>query len=61
MITTVGPLKVEIHANLATKTSENFIELCEQKAYHNCEFHRVIAGFMAQRGDIDGKGVTLQA
>lgn len=56
LVTTLGPLKCEIHANLVPKTAENFVELCETKQYDKIEFHRVIAGFMAQGGDIDGKG-----
>jgi peptidyl-prolyl cis-trans isomerase-like 2 len=56
LITSEGPLKCEIECNLVPKAAENFIELCENGSYNKTAFHRIIAGFMAQGGDTDGKG-----
>ena len=54
--TNMGPLNFEIYAGLATKASENFMELLENGYYHHTKFHRLIPGFMAQGGDPEGSG-----
>ncbi len=48
--TSYGSLNVEIYANLAPKTAENFLELLENGYYRNTKFHRLIPGFMVPLG-----------
>ena len=55
----VGRVIIELKVGIVPKTCNNFIELCEQKAYKNTKFHRVIKDFMIQGGDFtngDGTG-----
>eukprot|EP00353_Schmidingerella_taraikaensis_P008047 CAMPEP_0185585836 /NCGR_PEP_ID=MMETSP0434-20130131/41226_1 /TAXON_ID=626734 ORGANISM="Favella taraikaensis, Strain Fe Narragansett Bay" /NCGR_SAMPLE_ID=MMETSP0434 /ASSEMBLY_ACC=CAM_ASM_000379 /LENGTH=71 /DNA_ID=CAMNT_0028206485 /DNA_START=97 /DNA_END=312 /DNA_ORIENTATION=- len=46
MLTSEGPMRILLHCDLAPKTAENFLELCQQAFYNNLEFHRLIPGFM---------------
>ncbi|KAJ5940374.1 hypothetical protein N7516_000542 [Penicillium verrucosum] len=50
--TTQGDLKVELFCEAVPQTAENFLALCACGAYNNTPFHRLIAGFMVQGGDI---------
>ena len=54
--TTAGTIKIELIANEAPKTAENFKQLAEQGRYDGTVFHRVIPGFMIQGGDPKGDG-----
>jgi peptidyl-prolyl cis-trans isomerase-like protein 2 len=54
--TTVGNLNLEIHCDIAMRTSWNFIALCNQGYYDGTVFHRLIPGFMVQGGDPSGTG-----
>lgn len=63
-----GRITMELFADIAPRTSENFRQLCTgelrsraglPQGYKGCAFHRVIKGFMAQSGDFvkgDGTG-----
>mgnify|MGYP001332810682 CR=1 FL=1 len=54
-----GRIILELFTNIVPKTCNNFIQLCDQKAYQNTKFHRVIKDFMIQGGDFtkgDGTG-----
>ncbi|WZZ55553.1 peptidyl-prolyl cis-trans isomerase CYP22-like [Brassica napus] len=62
-----GRIKMELFADIAPKTAENFRQFCTgelRKAgkplgYKECQFHRVIKDFMIQSGDFlknDGGG-----
>ncbi|XP_050946914.1 peptidyl-prolyl cis-trans isomerase CYP22 isoform X1 [Cucumis melo] len=62
-----GRIKMELFADIAPKTAENFRQFCTgeyRKAglpvgYKGCQFHRVIKDFMIQAGDFvkgDGSG-----
>ena len=50
LVTTQGPIVVELFENEAPETVGNFINLVEAGFYKDVIFHRVIAGFMAQTG-----------
>ena len=54
--TSEGAIKIELLANEAPKTAQNFKELAEQGRYDGTIFHRVIPGFMIQGGDPKGDG-----
>ena len=51
-----GDIRVQLFADKAPKTVNNFVFLARQRFYDNTTFHRVIAGFMAQGGDPTGTG-----
>lgn len=50
---------INLKTDIVPQTCNNFITLCEKKAYKNTKFHRVIKDFMIQGGDFtngDGTG-----
>ena len=51
-----GEIKLELDADIAPITVNNFIKLVNEKFYDGLTFHRVIDGFMIQGGDPDGDG-----
>ncbi len=51
-----GDIKVELYAEDAPKTVNNFAFLAREGFYDNTTFHRVIADFMVQGGDPTGTG-----
>src|SRR5919106_991203 len=51
-----GDFTVELHADRAPLTVENFVNLARSGFYDGTTFHRVIPGFMAQGGDPTGSG-----
>jgi cyclophilin family peptidyl-prolyl cis-trans isomerase len=51
-----GEIVVELHADKAPLTVENFVNLARSGFYDGTTFHRVIPGFMAQGGDPTGTG-----
>lgn len=51
-----GDMLIELFADRAPKTVNNFVFLARQGFYDGIIFHRVIANFMAQGGDPTGKG-----
>lgn len=64
-----GRIKMELFADIAPKTAENFRQFCTgehrknalPQGYKGCQFHRVIKDFMIQGGDFlknDGTGCT---
>lgn len=46
LLTTLGPLNLELRCDLVPKTCENFIELCKKNYYNDTIFHRNIPKFM---------------
>jgi cyclophilin family peptidyl-prolyl cis-trans isomerase len=51
-----GDFEVELYADRAPLTVENFVNLARAGFYDGTTFHRVIRGFMAQGGDPTGTG-----
>jgi peptidyl-prolyl cis-trans isomerase B (cyclophilin B) len=51
-----GAIKVELYADDAPKTVENFTKLARDGFYDGVIFHRVIPDFMIQGGDPTGTG-----
>jgi cyclophilin family peptidyl-prolyl cis-trans isomerase len=51
-----GDIVVELFAERAPKTVNNFVFLAREGFYDDTTFHRVIPGFMAQAGDPTGTG-----
>lgn len=56
IVTDKGTMVVDLHADLAPVTVNNFVFLARQGFYDGIVFHRVIANFMAQTGDPTGTG-----
>jgi peptidylprolyl isomerase len=56
LLTEKGEIKVQLFADRAPKTVNNFVYLARQGYYDNTTFHRVLDGFMAQAGDPTGTG-----
>lgn len=48
LLTTKGALNLELHCDLAPRTCENFLALCEMGYYNKTRFHRSIRNFMIQ-------------
>lgn len=51
-----GTMRVELDADVAPITVENFISLAKDGFYDGLTFHRIISGFMIQGGDPAGNG-----
>ncbi len=51
-----GTIRLELDADTAPITVENFCTLAEDGFYDGLTFHRVISGFMIQGGDPNGDG-----
>ena len=51
-----GTIEVELYAQYAPKTVNNFVFLAKDGFYDGITFHRVIANFMIQGGDPTGTG-----
>jgi len=54
--TTQGKMKIELRADLAPKTVENFTTHIKNGYYNGIIFHRIIKDFMVQGGDPTGTG-----
>jgi len=56
LVTPNGDIVIELFADKAPKTVNNFVFLARDGYYDGVTFHRVIKGFMAQGGDPTGSG-----
>jgi peptidyl-prolyl cis-trans isomerase B (cyclophilin B) len=52
-----GDIVIELFADKAPVTVNNFVFLAREGFYDNTTFHRVLSGFMAQGGDPTGTGM----
>ena len=59
--TSKGDILIELNAEKAPKTVENFVSYVRQGHYDGTIFHRVIDGFMIQGGGFDGSMVQKPA
>lgn len=59
--TNKGIVSLELFADKAPKTVENFVKLSNEGFYNGTRFHRVIKGFMIQGGDPLSKDTSKQA
>ena len=50
LVTTMGPVRIELYPDKAPKTVENFLRYAKEGFYDGTVFHRVIPGFMVQGG-----------
>jgi cyclophilin family peptidyl-prolyl cis-trans isomerase len=57
IVTDKGNIVIDLFADKAPLTVNNFVFLARQGFYDGVTFHRVIAGFMAQTGDPTGTGM----
>lgn len=55
--TTLGDITIELFAQEAPKTVNNFVFLAREGFYDNVKFHRIIKDFMIQTGDPQGTGM----
>ena len=55
--TTSGDILIELYADKAPATVENFLKLVKDGFYDGLTFHRIIPGFMIQGGCPDGTGM----
>jgi len=55
--TVKGDIRIQLYADLAPVTVNNFVFLARQGYYDGVTFHRVTPGFMAQTGDPTGTGM----
>lgn len=55
MATSVGTVRIELDAQKAPITTENFLAYVKDGFYDGLIFHRVIAGFMIQGGGFDAQ------
>ena len=51
-----GDIVIDLHADKAPQTVNNFVVLAQDGFYNGVKFHRVIADFMVQGGDPTGSG-----
>jgi len=56
IVTEKGDIVIELYADRAPTTVNNFVFLAREGFYDDTTFHRVIPGFMAQAGDPLGTG-----
>lgn len=56
MKTNKGTINIDLFADRAPKTVNNFVFLAQDKFYDGLTFHRVISDFMIQGGDPNGTG-----
>src|SRR5215467_8654840 len=55
MSTSLGDIQIELNAEKAPITTQNFLDYVNEKFYDGLIFHRVIPGFMIQGGGFDSQ------
>ena len=59
VIKNYGTISLELDADMAPITVENFANLVNKGFYDGLTFHRIISGFMIQGGDPEGNGLGV--
>ena len=59
--TSMGDIAVELDADEAPRTVQNFLTLSQDGYYNGLTFHRVVPDFMIQGGDPNGNGTGGQS
>eukprot|EP00906_Rhabdomonas_costata_P035041 RCo049261 len=54
--TSHGDVVVELWSKECPKACRNFVQLCMERYYDNCIFHRIVKDFLVQGGDPTGTG-----
>ena len=57
METNLGTIKIELYPNKAPITVKNFLDYVDEKHYDGTIFHRIIADFMIQGGNMEVPGL----
>lgn len=57
VVTSMGNFTIELYGDMPV-TAENFKHWVNIGAYDGTIFHRVVAGFVVQGGNVSGKGIT---
>jgi len=57
IVTTRGAMELQLNAEHAPKTVNNFVFLAKEEFYNGVTFHRVIEDFVIQGGDPTGTGM----
>ena len=55
MSTSMGVIRIELDAEKAPVTTQNFVDYVNNRYYDGLIFHRVIPGFMIQGGGMDAR------
>ena len=55
MSTSLGDIRIELNAEKAPITTQNFVDYVSDRFYDGLIFHRVIPGFMIQGGGFDSQ------
>ncbi len=55
MATSLGNIRIELNAEKAPVTTQNFLDYVNESFYDGLIFHRVIPGFMIQGGGFDAQ------
>ena len=58
--TTMGNIVLELYPDKAPRTVKNFLGYVKSGFYNDMIFHRVVAGFVIQAGDLDKKMVEYE-
>jgi peptidyl-prolyl cis-trans isomerase SDCCAG10 len=56
IVTNLGELHLELWARECPKACRNFIQLCVDRYYEGCIFHRIVRDFIIQTGDHTNTG-----
>lgn len=59
LVTTLGSVEVELFPEKAPETVRNFLKLAKLGLYDETVWHRVVAGFVVQGGDLNTRTVPL--
>jgi cyclophilin family peptidyl-prolyl cis-trans isomerase len=61
LVTTLGKIEVEFFPDKAPETVRNFLKLSKAGLFDNTTWHRIVAGFVIQGGDMATRAVPLTA